>query len=216
MVISLIINVLSIYVCVKSANNINKNLMLGKVIFVDPGHGGKDNGAISGNVLEDEINLKISGYLMELLIDSNAHVLVSRTGDYDLASIYDKNRKREDLKKRVQYINDSKPDMFVSIHLNTYTSNNVKGAQTFYQNNEESKKMANYIQIQLNNLESYARKSKYGDYYLLNKTYVSGVLIECGFLSNEEEKNQLISESYQRKIAQKIYLGIINYFNDIY
>lgn len=187
-----------------------------RTIYIDPGHGGKDNGASVENVLEDNINMKISGYLMELLIDSNNRVLISRTGDYDLASVYQKNRKKEDLKNRVNYINDSNPDIFISIHLNTFSSSSVNGGQTFYQNNEKSKNLADCIQNEFNQLSSLNKKAKLGDYYILNNTKPIGVLLECGFLSNPEDRKNLNNENYQRKVANTIYKGIIKYFSYMY
>ncbi len=213
----ILINITFVTIVAK-INNFNKeqNNLIGKVIYIDPGHGGKDNGASVENVLEDNINLKISEYLMELLIDSNSHVLITRTGDYDLASLYQKNRKREDLKNRVSYINDSKPDIFISIHLNTYSSSSVKGGQAFYQKNDNSKLLATYIQNEFNELSSLNKKAKYGDYYILNNSKPVGTLLECGFLSNKEERFNLNEENYQRKIANKIYKGIIKYFSEVY
>jgi len=187
--------------------------LFGKVIYIDAGHGGKDNGASVDSVMEDNINLKISGYLLESLIDSGAYVLMSRTNDYDLASLYQKNRKREDLNNRVKYINKSKPDIFVSIHLNTYPTNDVKGAQVFYQANEDSKTLADIIQNKLNVLTNKERKTKNGDYFILNNTNYTGVLIECGFLSNSQERARLNDNEYQIKVANKIKQGIIDYFN---
>ena len=178
---------------VKEENNVLNN----KIIYVDAGHGGNDNGAFSGNILEDEINMKISGYLMEELINSGVYVLMSRTSDYDLASMYDKNRKKTDLCKRVNFINESKPDIFISIHLNSYPSSEVYGAQVFYQNNNESKVLAGAIQNKLNILTGKSRNVKFGDYYILNKSSPVGVLIECGFLSNDKEKKLLNPNSQQ-------------------
>lgn len=195
-----------------SAKN-EKIYLQGKVVYIDAGHGGRDNGASVDNVMEDSINLKISGYLCELLMDIGAYVLMSRTSDYDLASIYQKNRKREDLNNRVKYINDSKPDLFISVHLNTYPTNDVNGAQVFYQNdNIESKEVANYIQHSLNVLTNKNRNIKSGDYFILNKTEPLGVLVECGFLSNSYERGRLNSEDYQYKVAKYIKSGIVEYF----
>ena len=99
-----------------------KENLIGKTIYVDAGHGGLDNGASFDGVLEDEINLKISGYILERLVDLGAYVLTSRTSDYDLSSMYDKNKKRNDLINRVKQINQSRVDIFVSIHLNSFPS----------------------------------------------------------------------------------------------
>ena len=94
----------------------NDSLFL-KSIVIDPGHGGKDNGAYYDDVLEDEINLKISLILLDLCLENNMIATITRTDDYDLASLYAKNRKNEDLKRRVKYINITEPDIFISIHL---------------------------------------------------------------------------------------------------
>ena len=196
---------------VKGAAKFN-NAIFGKTIYVDAGHGGKDNGTSFDGVLEDEINLKITGFVIQYLIDLGGYVLTTRTGDYDLSQIYDKNKKRNDLINRVKKINESKADLFVSIHLNSYPSSSVKGAQVFSQNNQKSKELAKSIQDKLNLLIDKDKKVKNGDYYILNKTSRVGVLIECGFLSNQEERELLMLESYQQKIARRIVEGIVDYF----
>ena len=201
------------FVLVKAYSYKEKFNLFGKVIYVDAGHGGKDNGASFDGVLEDEINLKIAGFVVEELIDVGAIVYTSRTSDYDLSNIYDKNKKRNDLINRVRMINNSKVDIFISIHLNSYSSTKVRGAQVFYQNNDLSKLLSKYIQSNLNVLTNSGKKDKYGDYYILNKSQRVGVLIECGFLSNSEERSRLIDESYQQKLAYKIREGVVEYFD---
>lgn len=188
-------------------------MLNGKIIYVDAGHGGKDNGAVYDGVVEDEINLNISNYLLENLTKLGAYVLVTRTSDYDLSSIYDKNKKRQDLIKRVNSINYSKPDIFVSVHLNAYKENSINGAQVFYQSNDNSKKLANDVQNKLNKVFfQKERHIKFGDYYLLNKTKSVGIIVECGFLSNEGDRKNLLKDSFQRKVAEEISKGIVEYF----
>lgn len=194
---------------VKALNN--NNYLFDKIIYIDAGHGGKDNGAVVNGVLEDSINLAIANYLVESLIDAGSYVLVSRTNDYDLASLYQKNRKREDLNKRVHYINKIKPDVFVSIHLNTYSSNEVNGAQVFHQNNEDSRLLSEMIQQEFNVFSNNKKRVKQGDYFILNKTLPVGVLVECGFLSNDNERKKLVQKDYQRMIANVLKRGIIKY-----
>lgn len=194
-----------------SANQKKINLT-GYFIYVDAGHGGKDNGANYNNVLEDTINLNINNYLVETLVDSGAIVYTTRDGDYDLADNYDKNRKAKDLKKRVNLINELKPNLFVSIHLNTYANESVKGGQVFHQNNKESEKLANVLQTKFNEMSGKDKKAKLGDYYLLNKTNVVGVIIECGFLTNSEDLKNLTNDKYQKKIAKLISESIFEYF----
>ena len=92
---------------------------------------GKDDGARSNEAKEQEINLKIAQKLKKLLEEGGAHVTMTRDGAYDLASEGASNRKREDMKKRIELINQDKTDLFISIHLNSYPNTSVKGAQAF-------------------------------------------------------------------------------------
>ena len=129
-----------------------------------------------------------------------------------MASLYAKNRKNEDLKRRVIYINESKADLFISIHLNYYESPSVYGPMVYYQkNNDSSKLLANLIQNGLNIFTNTNKITHSGDYYLLNKTNVTGVIVECGFLSNIEERNKLMDSSYQYDLAKTIYDSVREY-----
>lgn len=193
---------------------VNNTSLYGKVIVIDPGHGGKDNGAEVDSIFEDEINLSISKILYQKLFDNGCVVHITRTNDYDLAPENATNRKNKDLKRRTQFINEVDADIFISIHLNIYSSSNVSGLQVFYQEyKDDSEKLAKLIQKEFNNsLNKKDKKTKIGDYYILNNTYPIGVLIECGFLTNSEERKNLTSINYQEKIALNIFNGIKKYF----
>lgn len=178
-------------------------------ILIDPGHGGRDNGASINDVLEDEINLAISNKLFEKLISKNYVCYITRTGDYDLSKENSKNHKNEDLKKRVEYINTLDIDLFISIHLNTYASSDVFGPMVYYKNNDDiSKNIALKVQENLNSLTNQKKVITKGDYYLFNYTNVPGILVECGFLSNEIEREKLQKNDYQELISNAIYSGI--------
>ncbi len=211
--ILLIFNILllSISLVLKKSNN---NILYGKVIVIDPGHGGKDNGAEVNNVLEDEINLSIAKILYQKLFDQGCIVHITRVGDYDLAPLDSPTRKIKDLKRRTQFINEVNADLFISIHLNIYEQSNVNGIQVFYQEyKDESKKLAKLMQNEFNkNINKKDKKSKIGDYYILNNTYPTGVLIECGFLSNDEDRLNLNNHDYQDKICKIIYKGILDFY----
>lgn len=186
----------------------------GVVIVLDSGHGGKDDGARSNEAKEQDINLKIAQKLKKLLEDSGAQVIMTRDGPYDLASAQATNRKREDMKKRVEIINNEKTDLFLSIHLNSYPNTSVKGAQAFYSpKNEVAKVFADIVQKHFKTLTKTKMTSKPGDYYILNNTSKIGALVECGFLSNPEDRSNLIEDSYQQKVAQTLYDSILEYFN---
>ena len=184
----------------------------GVVIVVDPGHGGKDEGAQKENVKEAKINLAISLKLKGELEKQGATVVLTRDGAYDLASEGARNRKKEDMKKRVDIINEERVDLFLSIHLNAYPNVAIHGGQVFYQkNNEAAKAFADIIQKRMNDLNQTDKKSKTGDYYILNETKHSGILVECGFLSNDNDRNQLNTDAYQQKIAKLLSDGVCEY-----
>lgn len=188
-----------------------------KSIVIDPGHGGKDNGASYENVLEDEINLKISKLLLDLCLENNIVVAITRTDDYDLAGLYAKNRKNEDLKARVKFINNVKPDAFISIHLNVYSRNdNVKGPMVYCRKNDDKSLLLG--QCILNELNSFTLDDKplhVGNFYLLNQTFYPGVFVECGFLSNDEERSKLVDEKYQILFVKHLFNGLIDYFTHL-
>ena len=141
---------------------------------------------------------------------------MTRDGDYDLSAIRTNNRKRSDLSRRVNLINKSKCDIFLSIHLNAEDTNSWKGAQVFYDDiNSSNKKLAMILQQQLKRDLKTSRKIKKVDkLYLQKRITVPGVLIEIGFLSNPNERYLLKSNNYQEKVVNSITKGILLYFND--
>lgn len=184
-------------------------------IVIDPGHGGIDGGGMSASgIYEKEINLLISYYLKTYLENSGYNVVLTRSGDYDLASKGSNNRKKEDINKRVDIINKDNTILFISIHCNIYSDESIRGAQTFYNSNyEDNKILSNNIQKRLCSiLKNTNRKEKsITDKYLIDNAKKTGCLIEVGFLSNKEEFNLLVNSSYQDKVAYSIYIGIIEF-----
>lgn len=186
----------------------------GITIVLDAGHGGVDDGARRGELKEDVINLNITMKLKKLLEDVGANIILTRNGDYDLADENSANRKKVDMKKRVGLINQEQVDLFLSIHLNSYPNTSVKGAMTFYQiDNEVSKVFAQIVQKHLKALTDTKMSTKIGDYYILNTAKKTGVLIECGFLSNERDRALLKDDKYQDKLAKSIYESVFEYLS---
>lgn len=193
----------------------------GKIIIIDPGHGGPDGGAVSkAGVIEKEVTLAISIYLRDLLQQSGALVLMTRETDIELASEEAKRagrRKVEDLKNRVTMINDSDADLLISIHLNSIASPRWRGSQTFYHPQyAESEEIALFIQDELiRNLTNTNRKAKKNqDLFILRQSKVPGVIVEVGFLSNPGESALLETADYQKSVAMSIYQGILRYATD--
>lgn len=184
----------------------------GVVIVVDAGHGGKDEGAQKEGVKEAQINLAISKQLKSNLETKGASVILTRDGAYDLASEGASNRKKEDMKKRADIINAKQVDLFISVHLNAYPNVAIHGAQVFYQKQSDaSESFANMIQKRMNELNQTDKHTKPGDYYILNETKPMGVLVECGFLSNANDRAQLSDAAYQKKIAQLLSDSVCEY-----
>ena len=184
----------------------------GKTIILDIGHGGRDPGTIAGNIHESDINLNIAKYLEYYLSINGASVILVRDDDYDLSSPKISNRKRSDFNNRIKLINESDADMYLSIHLNYLEDGSYYGPQVFY--NAKNKELATAIQTHLNEKLGTKRKIKKipNSTYMYSKLKKAGVLIECGFLSNYNERMKLTTDKYQQKIAQYITEAIINYY----
>lgn len=186
----------------------------GKIIVIDPGHGGKDPGTISDTTYESNINLAISKALEIELSKAGATVILTRNDEYDLSVPNARWRKKSDFDNRINLINDSKADIYLSIHLNYLTNSAYYGPQVFY-DNKDTENLATIIQNTLNTNLNTDRKIKPipSKTYMYDKLNVPGVLIECGFLSNPSEKSKLITEEYQQKLAILIKDALISYFN---
>ena len=188
--------------------------LLGKVIYIDPGHGGPDPGTIYKNIYEKDINLEICKKLQTILEEEGAIVYLTRYGDYDLSKSYTGSRKKSDLNNRAKIINESNADIYISIHLNSINSTIWKGAQVFYDDiNEKNKDIANLFQEQLKLDLKTTRSVKEISTMLMNrKITVPGILIEAGFLSNPNDRYLLKQNDYQYKICNSIRNGLIKYF----
>lgn len=198
-----------------SAKTYSKYNFIGKVIYIDPGHGGLDAGAINKDKYEKDINLKISLKLEKRLGDLGAIVLMTRNSDYDLAKPNASGRKRSDLLQRSNLINNSDCDMFLSIHLNSDISKSWNGAQVFYNSKLDiNKTIAQIFQKNFNKDLKSNRKYRKDNSLLLQKSVNKpGVLLEVGFLSNPTEAYKLTTDDYQNKIVDSIINSLNEYFN---
>lgn len=206
---------LSIF-CFSRVNALVKDYsLLGKVIYIDPGHGGRDSGAISNTFLEKDMNLLLSEKLAKNLISKGAIVYLTRDGDYDLSNSTI-NKKRDDLYSRVKLINNSDADMYISIHLNSSPSSKWSGIQVFYSNIlKENKLIASTITNTLkDNMRNIRDVKKENSYYMYSKLKVPGVLIEAGFISNYNDNYKIRQTEYQDILINNITMGIEIYFNN--
>lgn len=197
-----------------SAKNVEKGE---QIVVIDAGHGSEDPGKVGVNgILEKDLNLQIAKKVQSILSKNGIQVVMIREDD---AGLYDKsesNKKAADMKKRVDLINDTKPIMAVSIHQNSYPESSVKGAQVFYYtHSKEGENAAKIMQEELRTIDSSNKREIKANntYYMLKKTEVPTIIVECGFLSNAEEAEKLRTEDYQQKVAEAICSGIIKWLD---
>lgn len=178
-------------------------------VVVDAGHGGADGGKVSPDgVVESEINLAIALKLRDALCARGVTVIMTRETDASLDLPSDRKHKAADLKRRVEIMNDSGADLVVSIHQNSFSDPKVHGAQVFYYEGSESGKA--YAEAIQQDIATYVepdnrRQAKgNGTYYILKKTSIPTVIVECGFLSNAEDTKKLVTEEYQQLFAEEL------------
>lgn len=181
------------------------------LIVIDPGHGGEDPGKVGVNdALEKDINLKIAEKLRDMMEEEGIQIVMTREDDFVPES------KNEDLKKRVELINEVNPDIVVCVHQNSFTDQTVAGPQVFYHGSSEiSKKIAQTLQEELWLVDEENQRQIKGNenYYMLSQTEVPTVIVECGFLSNSKDAEKLVTDEYQEQIAQAICSGIIKWLD---
>ncbi len=187
----------------------------GITIVIDAGHGGRDGGSVGvGGTIEKEINLKYAYALKDKLTSSGFRVEMTRKTDDGLYSASAKNKKLSDMEARKNIIKRANPNLVISIHMNSFSSSGATGANCYYRQGDESgKQISNLIQQSFNTYcGAKSKLGKVGDYYILNSTYYTAVLVEFGFLSNPSEEALLNTDDYRTKLIDAVYSGIILYF----
>ncbi len=190
--------------------------------MANSGHGGFDGGAVaSDGTVEKDINLVISHKLKNMLEIQGYNVIMTRYDDSATDNTEDQNiskRKTSDLRNRLKLMNSTPDAIYLSIHLNKFTQSTAQGLQVFYSPNIE------YSKILAQNIQSLAKSMLQPDNtrvvkpgtkstYLLYNAKIPAVIVECGFLSNQQELNMLKDNNYQSKLAFCIFCGISDYFN---
>lgn len=186
-----------------------------QTILIDPGHGGSDGGAKSkSGTNEKDINLSISHKLKDKLQEEGYTVYMTREDDVEL-----KPKKKADLEARCKMKQETKCDAFISIHQNKFSSAKCYGAQAWYSDYKDSEKFALCIQNSLkdtiNNENKRIPKAAKKQYKILRDGYEApAIILECGFISNYNEEQQLKTDEYQDKIVEGIVNGVNKYFSE--
>lgn len=192
------------------------------ILIIDAGHGGEDGGTIGKNgVYEKDLNLQISQKLNEIAISCGYKTVMTRSEDillYDRNVDYNGRKKALDLLARVKITQEYDNAIFVSIHMNAFPDSKYSGLQVYYSKNcEKSKEIAESIQNatreHLQPSNNRMIKAADSSIFVLDRITHPAVLIECGFLSNEEECSLLSSEEYQQKLALAIFSAVSKYID---
>lgn len=190
-------------------------------ILVDPGHGLPDGGAVGiGGTVEQEINLAIAKKLQEVLTGKGITVVMTRSTEEGLHTEEDgiRQMKRNDMQTRLRMMKDSGADLFLSIHMNYFTSSEVNGLRVFYaKNHPEVKLLAEEIQLRMGGVtgaKMVAVKAADANLFLMKAPPIPAILVECGFLSNPEEEKKLNDEDYQARLAWAIADAVEKYYKN--
>lgn len=189
------------------------NIQTRKTVIIDPGHGGIDVGAVGiDGSLEKNINLSISLDLYDFLMVSGINAVLTRDGDYEVYRAGEQ-RTKSDLYNRMDYINTVPDSILISIHQNHFENEAEWGTQIWYSPNDEKSptladKILNSVKNNIQPENKRINKKSDDNYYILYKAQKPSVMVECGFVSNENENKRLQDKEYQRDMAYSILAGI--------
>jgi N-acetylmuramoyl-L-alanine amidase len=202
----------------ENQNTENQNTENQNTVVIDAGHGGVDGGCVGlYDIIEKDITLFIATKLEKLFIKNGYNAVMTRNFDVSIHSDDKKsirNKKSSDLINRARLANESRGIVYISIHLNKFSQEGEFGSQVFYKgNDEQGKKYARSIMLELKKLNEKNRRvaNKLPNKNLLfNKLEIPAVLVECGFISNNNEALLLKTDEYQQKLAEAIFKGVVN------
>ncbi|WP_306532445.1 N-acetylmuramoyl-L-alanine amidase family protein [Bacillus toyonensis] len=187
----------------KSKGSLNENRTSEKVIIIDPGHGGNDPGSIGPNgTKEKDITLKTAKNIQKKLEEKGMTVILTREDDTFVP-----------LKNRVAISQNKSADLFLSIHYDGFTTNDVKGVTTYYYKGLKEQALAETIHEHLfKHIQAKNRGVKSGDYYVLRENQKPSILLELGYITNPEDEERMNSQQFQADVASGIVNGVIKYF----
>ncbi len=200
------------------------NLLRGKKIVIDPGHGGVDSGTNCFDFVEKEINLAVAKKLRAELTRLGAKVILTRQDDLDLSQLNpngESTRHKRGLQARVSIINKNQPGVFLSIHVNAhYRRPSTSGSIVFYRKNDPgSRRLSTILQHHLNRVTEKHNLQKHlaatAEFYVLRHSTRTGAILELGFMTNPREKELLKQDQYQWELTKGIVEGLKEYFADL-
>lgn len=197
----------------------DKKILKGKIICIDPGHGGSDVGAIGylskKAVYEKDVNMSIAEPLRDMLKAAGAKVIMTRETDKDVARAYATDK--EELEARCKIANKAKADAFISIHIDSFSNASIDGTTAYYypKTGKDLILARALHQATMNQLAIPDRGVRSNDLYVNMHTTMPSSLVEMGFISNTHRLKMLTSSWGPKSIAQSLYKGLVNYFKQI-
>lgn len=184
------------------ADDTGDKSLAGYHFVIDPGHGGKDPGAIGNGIDEKALTLSTAKKVQKQLLDKGASVTLTRTDDTFIP-----------LDERVRISNSTDTDAFISLHYNASEDSSVRGVHTFYHEGDRNQAFASAVQESLlSSVGLINRGVEQNDYKVLRDNTQMALLIELGFISNPEERDLVQTDSYQNEAAKGIVTGLEDYF----
>ncbi len=189
---------------------LDSGVLRGKVIVVDPGHGGDNPGATAGNKRESDNNLAVGLKLRDKLRQAGATVVMTRDTDRNVAPVG--STLGQELQARVDIAEKNHADMFVSVHTNSNPNPSIVGAMTFYPSSKSSKLALEVQSALIRETGAVDKGTETATYYVLRNTTMPSILVEMGFISNAAEAEKMQRDDYRNRVAQGIFTGIGKYF----
>lgn len=204
--------ILGVFLCVDTFGK-KDTALIDFTVVIDAGHGGIDGGVVAQNgVKESDLNLEYSKELGKLFVQCGFNVVYTRTDGNGLYGLPTNGFKQRDMKKRKEIIEKAKPNLVLSIHMNKFSSSVRSGPQVFFQEGyEQGQLLAESLQKVFNAFTGNKHEAIDGDFYICRESPCTAVIVECGFLSNENDSAQLQTEEYRKTICQKIFEGVMLY-----
>ncbi|MBU5468691.1 N-acetylmuramoyl-L-alanine amidase [Virgibacillus sp. MSJ-26] len=182
-------------------NEKSDETLSGYHVVIDPGHGGKDSGAVNQEAIEKELTLSTAKKVEKQLREKGASVTLTRTDDTYIS-----------LDERIRISHSTDTDAFISLHYNTFEDPPARGIHTFYNDGDKNQKFADSIQTSLINHTNLSdRGTKQANFKVLRENKQLALLIELGFISNPEEQKLIQTDNYQEKAAKGIVSGLEEY-----
>lgn len=181
------------------------NSLKNKTIMIDPGHGGRDNGATGAKgTLEKKLTLLTGQLLFTKLEAAGANVSLTRNGDYYIS-----------LSSRVNMAHYQNADVFISLHYDSIDDSAIHGMTSYYNRGDKQQTLASALHKAINKQTKLKdRGVRQGDYHVIRENKQAAVLLELGYLSNPTEENVLNSNAFQEQVTNGIVQGLTTYFHN--